>query len=92
MFREDEEDFDVGETSLFALLYTQQLACPRQHLCFQYVRISILRSTLYHVEEKKKEKRKRELSQFWKKKKNITDHILLTVDCSQTNYFNIEEG
>lgn len=90
MFREDEEDFDIGETSLFALLYTQQLACPRQHLCFQYVRISILRSTLYHVEEKK-EKRKRELSQLWKKK-NIIDHILLTVDCSQTNYFNIEEG
>lgn len=90
MFREDEEDFDIGETSLFALLYTQQLACPRQHLCFQYVRISILRSTLYHVEEKK-EKRKRELSQLWKKK-TIIDHILLTVDCSQTNYFNIEEG
>lgn len=40
---------------------------------------------------KKKEKRKRELSQLWKKK-NIIDHILLTVDCSETNYFNIEEG
>lgn len=58
MFREDEEDFDIGETSLFALLYTQQLACPRQHLCFQYVRISILRSTLYHVEEEKRKKEK----------------------------------
>lgn len=58
MFREDEEDFDIGETSLFALLYTQRLACPRQHLCFQYVRISILRSTLYHVEEEERKKEK----------------------------------
>lgn len=91
MFREDEEDFDIGETSLFALLYTQQLACPRQHLCFQYVRISILRSTLYHVEEEKRKKEK-ENSLNCGRKKNIIDHILLTVDCSETNYFNIEEG
>lgn len=50
-------------------------------LCFQYVRISILRSTLYHVWKKKK------ISQLWGKK-NKTGHILLTADCSQTNYFN----
>lgn len=69
MFREDEEDFDVGETSLFALLYTQQLACPRQHLCFQYVRISILRSTLYHVEEEKKGKKKKRTLSILEEKK-----------------------
>lgn len=53
MFREGKEKNDIGETSLFALLYTQ-LACPQQHYASKYVRISIVRSKLYHVWKKKK--------------------------------------
>lgn len=52
MFREGKEKNDIGETSLFALLYTQ-LACPQQHYASKYVRISIVRSKLYHVWTKK---------------------------------------
>lgn len=47
-------------------------------LCFQYVRISILRSTLCHVWKKN-------LSIVAKKKKTL--HRLLTANSSQTNYF-----
>lgn len=64
------------ETSLFALLYTQQLACPRQHYASSMCAYPILRSIMYE---------KKRWSQLLKKKET-TGHILLTADCSQTNY------
>lgn len=54
MFRKGKEENDTGETSLFALLYTQ-FACPQQHYASKYVRISIVRSKMYHVWKKKRD-------------------------------------
>lgn len=67
MFQEDEEeDNDNWETSLFALLYTQQFACPQQHYASSMCAYPFcaVHCIMY---EKKKEK----IFQLWKKKQVI---------------------
>lgn len=89
MFREDEEDFDVGKHRFL-------LCCILNNL---HVLSNIYASSMcaypfcavhYTYVSCRKKKKREKISQLWKK--IIAGHILLTVDCSQTNYFSIEEG